>query len=37
MLRGGSFDHSGASPRHREEWRKRREATPSTADRIQAV
>ena len=35
MLRGGSFDLSGASSRHREEWRKHHEAVPSTVDRIQ--
>ena len=37
MLLGGNFDHSGASPRHREEWRKHHEAAPSTVDRTQAV
>ena len=37
MLPGGSFDHSGASPRHRGEWRKHHEAVPSTVDRIQGV
>ena len=37
MLRGGSFDHSGASPKHREEKRKHHEVAPSTVDRVHEV
>ena len=37
MLRVGSFDRSGASPRLHEEWRKHHEAVLSNADRIRAV
>ena len=37
MLRGGSIDRSGASPRLPEELRKHHEAELSSADRIQEV
>ena len=36
MFLGGNFDHSGASPRHHDEWRKHHEPAPSTVDRTQA-
>ena len=37
MLRGGSFDQSGASPRLQEAWSEHHEAEPSSADQIQEV